>query len=230
MSENKITTYFFYGLGEIVLVVVGILIAVSIDGWSKEQDRKKKEQLYLTDIKSDLEKNLADLQKEVADNNRLLLFIDTILYYNKSKGYLDKTDQELVGLMMEMGNYNVFSNYKSTFEEIISSGSLNTISNLEIRRSIVQWDASIISIDEWEQFTKNNFEVFFDGLSEKISFYAEPITVSDNTWNEIFSNRTLMNAVWERRFVIYNLNSIYEVKQEEIEGLLSLINEEIESK
>lgn len=57
MNENKFSTYLLYGLGEIILVVIGILIAVQIDDWDKGRERKREElesyQLILSDLRKD---------------------------------------------------------------------------------------------------------------------------------------------------------------------------------
>ena len=54
MSENKISTYILYAIGEITLVVIGILIAVQIDDWSQHQTDRKLEQAYVQNLKEDL--------------------------------------------------------------------------------------------------------------------------------------------------------------------------------
>ena len=48
VMKNKFTTYLFYAIGEITLVVFGILIAVQIDTWNKSKNDRKKELSYLT--------------------------------------------------------------------------------------------------------------------------------------------------------------------------------------
>jgi len=57
MNESKVTTYLLYAVGEIVLVVAGILIAVSIDNWNQEQEKNKAELKSYQDIVNDLKKD-----------------------------------------------------------------------------------------------------------------------------------------------------------------------------
>lgn len=52
MSENKFTTYFLYAVGEIILVVIGILIAIQIDHWNENRKQRKIERAYLSEISS----------------------------------------------------------------------------------------------------------------------------------------------------------------------------------
>lgn len=61
MSNNKIATYLLYAIGEIFLVVVGILIAVQIDNWNEQ--RKKQETVFAT--LDEIKRNLNDDIKEL---------------------------------------------------------------------------------------------------------------------------------------------------------------------
>ena len=50
LTENKFGKYLFYALGEIILVVIGILIALSINNWNEGQQHKKEEQRILQEL------------------------------------------------------------------------------------------------------------------------------------------------------------------------------------
>ena len=64
LSENKISKYLLYAIGEIILVVIGILIALAINNSNEDDKTRVKELNYLTGIKSDLQLNLIDLELE----------------------------------------------------------------------------------------------------------------------------------------------------------------------
>ena len=55
MSENKTAKYFKYAIGEIILVVIGILIALSINNWNEQRKNAIKEESALTQLKKDLD-------------------------------------------------------------------------------------------------------------------------------------------------------------------------------
>ena len=58
MEKNKTVKYFKYAIGEIVLVVIGILIALSINNWNQERVSKIKAYAYLNQINKDLSLDL----------------------------------------------------------------------------------------------------------------------------------------------------------------------------
>ncbi|MGB5316457.1 MAG: DUF6090 family protein, partial [Robiginitalea sp.] len=58
LNENKFNKYLLYAIGEIVLVVIGILIALSINNWNENLKNKKLETSYLKRIYEDLDTDL----------------------------------------------------------------------------------------------------------------------------------------------------------------------------
>ena len=70
LSEGNTGKYLKYALGEIILVVIGILIALQINNWNEAQKMKHWEHRFLTDLKSELKTNLDQLEEI---NNRHLL-------------------------------------------------------------------------------------------------------------------------------------------------------------
>ena len=63
LTENKISRYLIYAIGEIILVVVGILLALSINNWNNEQNRQKEEILILKEIAQNLQFDLEEFEK-----------------------------------------------------------------------------------------------------------------------------------------------------------------------
>ncbi len=74
IKENKVSKYVLYAIGEIVLVVIGILIAISINNWNEQRIQQHKAAYYLVSIVKDLESNVAFIKtKNTAINNDLKL-------------------------------------------------------------------------------------------------------------------------------------------------------------
>ncbi|MEQ8239665.1 MAG: DUF6090 family protein [Cyclobacteriaceae bacterium] len=74
MQKNKITTYLLYAIGEIVLVVIGILIAVSIDDWNQAQKNLAAEKVLLRKVLTDLEVDASGFIKNRATTERIADF------------------------------------------------------------------------------------------------------------------------------------------------------------
>jgi len=79
MEQNKTGKYLKYAIGEIVLVVIGILIALSINNWNEENKLRKREINLLSELKSNLFTNAANLENDVFMQNRGVKSIDYII-------------------------------------------------------------------------------------------------------------------------------------------------------
>lgn len=70
MEKNKTGKYFKYAIGEIVLVVIGILIAVSINNWNQERQLKNEEKVILKNIHTEFLENKNALKLGLETNNQ----------------------------------------------------------------------------------------------------------------------------------------------------------------
>src|SRR5210317_1533014 len=72
LTDNKFSKYLLYAIGEILLVVIGILIALQIDNWNEEVRNRKIEQSFYRDILADLKKDSLKLDGlTLLYNNRI---------------------------------------------------------------------------------------------------------------------------------------------------------------
>jgi sensor domain CHASE-containing protein len=67
LAENRVGRYLAYALGEILLVVIGILIALQVNTWNEDRVQRSREVKYLKNIRLDLEKDLASLDYQIAN-------------------------------------------------------------------------------------------------------------------------------------------------------------------
>jgi len=72
LSENRTTKYLFYAFGEIILVVIGILIAVQINNWNENRKEYAKSINYLTEFVSDLQKDTIRFNEGIGVLNGLI--------------------------------------------------------------------------------------------------------------------------------------------------------------
>jgi hypothetical protein len=68
LTESKFRKYLLYAIGEIALVVIGILIALSINNWNQDQMIRKTELTLLDEMKNNLKADLADIDINISFN------------------------------------------------------------------------------------------------------------------------------------------------------------------
>jgi hypothetical protein len=131
MEKNKTGKYFKYAVGEIVLVVIGILIALSINNWNEERKNKIKESVYLQGIKSDLALDVKYIQFLIPRNNTRTQNYATLdsLVKLKSNKIFEIDFSEIFSLSRQIGT---FYPRVGSYSSLISENSAGLISNKEL--------------------------------------------------------------------------------------------------
>ena len=135
-SVGRAGKYFKYAIGEIILVVIGILIALSINNWNDQLGEKEHEKEIIQEIISDLKEsknNLEDLAN--SDSGKLSEYIESMKLV---EDYL--INQPVYNDSMAIHFTHIFSYrnmlYKITGYETLKSIGFNIISNNDIRKDI----------------------------------------------------------------------------------------------
>jgi hypothetical protein len=76
ITKNKFSKYILYAIGEIVLVVIGILIALSINNWNETRKIKNKKQVLVLNLIEDFEENKILLESAINYSDTLILKMD----------------------------------------------------------------------------------------------------------------------------------------------------------
>ena len=157
MEKNKTRKYFKYAIGEIVLVVIGILIALQVNNWNQIRISKNNEIEILEDFQKGLINDIQELNHVIAHYERSKVSIEKVLYYlDNDLPYTDslKYDFFSTNLIRESGGLST-----SIFETLKSRG-FDLISNKNLRNSIIRlYD----EYDPWlKSWDKRYIEVIFD--------------------------------------------------------------------
>jgi len=134
LSENKISKYLIYAIGEIVLVVIGILIALSINNWNQEIKTKKQEIKILTELKNDLKTNLNEIIETYNTTSSRQLSTVLILDYFENNRTLDDSLKSAFENINMDGLFNIAN---TTFKYIESEG-INSLSNDTLRIRVTE--------------------------------------------------------------------------------------------
>jgi hypothetical protein len=165
IMKNQKGRYFKYAIGEIVLVIIGILIALQVNNWN---EGRKKREFELTMLK--------EVQKELIEDSGIIEswipILKNVQHSFKELAIMKKNPthnpDSLEIHLKRIGRYGITLNVnKSNFEAIKSAG-LDRISNAEIRNKLsTLYGYHMQGIDEWvnevlrvELFNRN--EIFYE--------------------------------------------------------------------
>lgn len=140
VAQNQMAKYLRYAIGEILLVVIGILIALQINNWNAYKKDRQLEKNYLESFLEELDADSTRLNyfesRYPEKIEGLQLAKNYILYgieISDTAGFVDKVS--IGGLASRT---SLFEN-KSTYEDIISTGNIRLIQNKKLKREILDY-------------------------------------------------------------------------------------------
>jgi len=136
MKQNKTGKYFKYAIGEIVLVVIGILIALQINNWNEVRKEKSQSLFYHQKFITDIDNVITSLNSDIfwAKQVKSELNTTTIAL---NKGFANDSTRNIID--QALGNYFRLNRQLpeiTSYEEMKSSGQLSLIYNQSIRQKI----------------------------------------------------------------------------------------------
>ena len=144
MSENKTSKYFKYAIGEIILVVIGILIALSLNNWKEARKETLQEVKILKQLSADLFDNQGEAESILSEVKTRLRSSDSILLYiNEKRKLNDSLGKYFTGI-----RYTSFFNSANTAYKYIQSEGMNIVSNDSLRtRLTMMYEKEFRNID-----------------------------------------------------------------------------------
>jgi hypothetical protein len=174
ISENKFNRYLIYAFGEILLVVIGILIALQVNTWNEERKDRQEEQLILSALNRDFTKNLElfETAKEIhytarANAEKLLTLVNS----PEERNFFTEENIALVKGALEAHTYNPSN---GVVNSLISSGNFQLLQNDRLQNLIISWNDVLQDYTEEEMaatdFWNTRYEPF---LIEQAVFSIE---------------------------------------------------------
>jgi hypothetical protein len=150
--------YLKYALGEIILVVIGILIALSINNWNSERVQNQKLSRFYQNLSQEFNAVLIDLETQSISTNDALIFSlqrSLELIKNRPANYLDSLEYHLGAL----GTAWVVELTIPVFEEFKSSGLMNEMNNESLKKAFVQFEFLSKQINAFNQFVRQQYAI-----------------------------------------------------------------------
>jgi hypothetical protein len=139
LKEGKTTRYFKYAIGEIVLVVIGILIALQINNVNESRIDKTRALSYLDRIVDNLETDKMNIKIRLKFWLQVSEFGKTALNYSSKGEKVNISDWEVLLSFFQASQLFEFITTKTTYDEITGAGELGLIQNIKIRSKIANY-------------------------------------------------------------------------------------------
>lgn len=236
LFEGKTTKYFKYAVGEIILVVIGILIALQINNWNSWKNDRKEEQAILKSLLREFKNNLVELEKDHTLNNASLDALFTLL--NEKRTTLKP--QEIDSLVGTAFNYATFDAGIGVFDETISSGKMQLIENDSLRTILSQWTGELNDLSEDALIRRDyilhnasplfrkyiplrNIDKALSRVDYERSYDIKPMTFTNADYEGFFYSMevdgTIFEMYWNQSFTTSNESSLKTYIEEVVELL-----------
>ncbi|MBT8219038.1 MAG: hypothetical protein KJP00_04405 [Bacteroidia bacterium] len=175
LSESQIRKYLIYALGEILLVVIGILIALSINNWNEQRKNNNLERQFLTGLRADLVSDSTLFSKRIQEAENHIRFNRSFIeeLYKEQRTYND-----IKSLYKKLSLYSdLLTIQNSTYQELINDGKLNLIRNEELKSAIINYynatEEASKHIEEFNMFSVNNLLIAVEKIPNILILYND---------------------------------------------------------
>ncbi len=244
IEKNKTAKYLKYAIGEIILVVIGILIALQINNWNQNRLDINEEALLLGAIAKKMDHNRFQHQRglkrytEVVNGARKLIKLSGKPIHDSLRSHIEQSLFDVKKRFL-MGK----SNQISVYDELIASGKLNILRSKKLRQELTQLKANLQLLaayeDQQNNFVDNhlspalnrqvdyisitNSAVNNDGINTVDDFDYEPLSPNANNYSNLLQDRTFLNLLAELVTHTNTLLPIYQRMGENIQRIDSIV-------
>ena len=202
LSENKFSNYIIYAIGEIILVVIGILIALQINTWNQNRLDSKEETQLLEAIQIKMEHNR--FQSETGYNRFNAVLKASTQLIKISTNQITSNNQDEVDYYLHILSKRFLvgnSNKTSIYDEMIGSGQLNLLKSKELRSELTSLKANLELLASYEDlqtsFVDNHLNPFLnkhaDRLSITVNGFKKDTAIYDKILAESYSTIKILN-------------------------------------
>ncbi len=256
-KSDRALKYTSYAIGEILLVVIGILIALQINSWQEKRKNIRMETKTLELLKDEYKENLKQLDEKIILRNEMIgaaFKLKSILDSNPNFHEISK--DSIAVYIGKTIPFPTFNPSMGVTNDIINSGKLYIIRNSELRIFLSAWSSNISQVTEiekvWLDYAANKYIPFIienyryrNGMNELwknlrlsriMHLGDDPInrleigkSVKDVDLVKLFQNENFEDHL--TNLLVYNQlgNAQSLALIQKIEYLLAIINEELKN-
>jgi hypothetical protein len=233
IMENKTGKYFKYAIGEIILVVIGILIALQINNWNENRKEAIVEKKILKSLYNDIDSDIANMQSMMINDSILISLNKQLINILKDK---NSTYHDSMDIMFGCINrYDVFFPQKSAYESLKSQG-LDILKNDSLKLKVVNlYDYQYGLIGEVMDLKKQIYISTNPIFNKHLSYNNTSVQILNldakakkpNNFNTLKTDKEFFNNLTHLYMEQKNFYNYSEIILEEIKSRKILISKEI---
>lgn len=221
IKEGNLKRYLTYAAGEVIIVVIGILLALYVNNWNQERTENKLELQYYQSIKDQLNEDFNTLNGEIAYNQN---FLNQFSFAKKLILLNDKSKIDSLGkITLNMVRFSDFRRKSNIYLTLVNSGEIVLIRNNKITEKLQSLEENYTYINRLEE---NHASIIFSQIIPEITqiIQFDPIKIMD--MNFLFSYK-FQNSFDLLIVLMIEKMDVYKQAQNEIVSIIKLIDKEL---
>ena len=190
LSENKFSKYLLYAIGEILLVVIGILIALQINNWNELRILNQLKNVYLTRLIQDIEQDTVKINyvvSEIAKNQKTINDFITLINSESNDNLLDST---ITNYFTRGWIISEFIPTTNTYKDLSQTGNMKIIKNGELSNKIIEYYGLFDEIHQSNNVNKNwIIPLDLEVAKNTTAFELDPST------SDLFTHKNRIDAI-----------------------------------
>ena len=163
-EEGSLNKYFKYALGEVILMIISILLALQINVWNQKRVDRNEVHAIIGNLSDEFQQNKTNLESKIKIAETSLKTAKNLInLIGKSKVELEKYN--LDSLMASSFQYKRFNPSEDVLNVLIESGKLSLLKNDSIRNLLYTWSSNKISLHEHFEDLDDNMAKILDYLT-----------------------------------------------------------------
>jgi len=218
MEKNNTGKYLKYAIGEIILVVIGILIALQINNWNENRKERTEEQKILILLREEFTLNLAQIESKINLRNYIIIQSSKVINYMDEERF----DINLDTLIQTISPIVLAPTFDPIHNELLSSEGLKLIRNDALKRYLSDWQSSVSDLNEQE----NEWVLMYNNI---IVPFLIDVGISRNVQLSFYNDSNNLNYMQDKKlggtFSLKKSNKSPSVKEiltnKKLEGILA---------
>ncbi|WP_075352522.1 DUF6090 family protein [Algoriphagus marinus] len=162
LSQNRVTRYLVYALGEIALVMIGILLALQVNNWNEARKESREEERILINLNSEFKTNLDQLNTNLASTDTARAAAKRLLNLISKTITRSYSSQGIDSLVRKSITNPAWFPSSLSLADLINSGRITKLNNPNLRQLINQYNNQLDAIMNYEKLNANAYEYYID--------------------------------------------------------------------
>lgn len=222
LTENRVNRYFLYAAGEILLVVLGILIALQINTWNNKRLEREAAIDFYKNIRQQLISDLGNIEGQMAYNARhrepFEFAVQVIEADNRNQR------DSVSALAALLADYSDFDRQGNIYESMVSSGDIKLVHNDGIKDGLRDLEETYHYVNRMESIHFDFIMGLMPQLVETVRLTDGKVSDEDRLYGTVFQNFFALSLR-----ITGEKEAVYERAIREIDALLALIETEVQA-